>query len=256
MPTILEKKGFPPIEFPPPGGVPKGWRKGRNVAEGYQRGVSLEYGNMSASVDAHPLFRAARAAAEGRSVLDYKRMQNLFLILTCFFEPLEQRHIAEFGCFRGGSLIFMAKIMEALYPDARLFGFDTFAGMPTTDKNVDLHSLGDFSQTSLDEVQVAVDRAGCTNVRLIAGLVEDTFPSSDVGGLKLGLAHIDLDIYSAISTVQYAVRPFMTPGGYIVYDDATASSCIGATEAVEEFIQREGAHSEQIFPHFVFRVPL
>jgi hypothetical protein len=46
----------------------------------------------------------------------------------------------------------------------------------------------------------------------------------------------------------------MIPGGYLVFDDATVSSCLGATEAVEDLlIRRDGLNSEQIFPHFVFR---
>ena len=44
-------------------------------------------------------------------------------------------------------------------------------------------------------------------------------------------------------------------GGYVVFDDATVSSCIGATEAVEDLlIRRDGLNSEQIYPHFVFRI--
>ncbi len=46
----------------------------------------------------------------------------------------------------------------------------------------------------------------------------------------------------------------MVEGGYIVFDDATLSSCLGATEVVEDLvIRRDGLNSEQIFPHFVFR---
>jgi hypothetical protein len=48
----------------------------------------------------------------------------------------------------------------------------------------------------------------------------------------------------------------MVPGGYMVFDDATVSSCLGATEAVESLlIRRDGLSSEQIWPHFVFRAP-
>ena len=40
----------------------------------------------------------------------------------------------------------------------------------------------------------------------------------------------------------------------MVFDDATAASCLGATEVVEELvIRRDGRHCEQIYPHFVFR---
>jgi hypothetical protein len=46
----------------------------------------------------------------------------------------------------------------------------------------------------------------------------------------------------------------MDEGGYWVFDDGHISSCLGATEAIEELvIRRDRRHSEQIFPHFVFR---
>ena len=79
------------------------------------------------------------------------------------------------------------------------------------------------------------------------------------GYLKIGdiaLAHIDCDIYSAVAFSYDAVRGYMVEGGYLAFDDAIYSSCLGATEAVEELaIRRDGLNCEQVFPHFVFRAP-
>ena len=45
-------------------------------------------------------------------------------------------------------------------------------------------------------------------------------------------------------------------GTHVIFDDATVSSCLGATEAVESLlIRRDGLNAEQIWPHFVFRAP-
>ncbi len=53
------------------------------------------------------------------------------------------------------------------------------------------------------------------------------------------------------------MRARMVRGGYYVFDDATVSSCLGATEAVEELVvRRDGLHAEQIHPQFVFRAGL
>jgi hypothetical protein len=69
------------------------------------------------------------------------------------------------------------------------------------------------------------------------------------------LAHIDCDVYDAVAYAWETVQPCMAPGGYVVFDDAHTSGCLGATEAVEELvIRRDGLHCEQIWPHFVFRV--
>ena len=250
--SALLRAGLPAIPLPEAMLTQDAMLRGRNPFEGYQRSVGLEYGDLSQKIAAHPLYQEAIAAATGRTVMDVYRVQNLFLLMTCFFERLEERNIIEFGSFRGGSLLFMGVVMKRLYPAARIFGLDTFKGMPRTNATVDLHSENDFANTSLEDVQGGLDAQGLTNVTLVQGLVQDSFPAR-IPPLRFGLAHIDLDIYEPILYVQNAVWPHMTPGGYIVYDDATASSCLGASQAVEELIMERRQHSEQIFPHFVFR---
>jgi len=70
------------------------------------------------------------------------------------------------------------------------------------------------------------------------------------------LVHIDCDLRDSVGYAYNASRPFMVPCGYIVFDDATTSTCLGATEIVEELaIRRDGLFSEQIWPHYVFRAP-
>ena len=69
----------------------------------------------------------------------------------------------------------------------------------------------------------------------------------------LSIAHIDCDIFDAVAYSQDAVWPQMAKGGYLVYDDADVSSCIGATEAVENLIMERRIHMEQVWPHWIVR---
>lgn len=252
----LVAAGYPAIHLPDANRWPVNLH-GRNINHGYQRGWGLEYGDLSKQIEAHPLFQAAFSAASTRGSLLYPhRIQNLFLLLTCFVDKLASQNCIEFGVYRGGSTLFMATIMRALYPSALIYALDTYEGMPATDGSVDLHSKGDFADTALDDIKQAAIALGLANIMFVKGLVEDTFPSKIPKGTTFGLAHIDLDIYPAIRHCQKTAYPYMTPGGYVVYDDATVSSCIGATQAVEEFVAETNAHSEQIYPHFVFRAGL
>lgn len=234
--------------------------RGRCVYEGYQRGWGLEFGQLAKHVARDPLFRAAYAAARNnprtRSVVDFARLANIFLILKFQFAKLDCRNIIEFGSYRGGSALFMGVILAALYPDARLYALDTFGGMPQTDATKDMHRAGDFADTSIEAIVAAMRMLGLRNVELVQGLVEDTAPQVYARAGAFGLAHLDLDIYASLKFVQDSVWPHMTAGGYVVYDDATVSSCIGATQAVEELIAGRGVSSEQIYPHFVFRANL
>ena len=257
MPTLstLERRGYPPLPLPASAVTP-GVVGGRAPYEGYQRGVGLEYGELRQAVEQHPLYQEALRAATGRTVMAGDRLKNLFLVVALFFDPLASRNIIEFGCYKGGSVLFFATLLKRLYPGAKVYGLDTFAGMPASDRGLDLHGLGEFADTDIDSIRKAAKKLKLDNVILVKGLVQDTFPAGVPKDLTFGLAHIDLDLYAPIKHAQDAVWGRMTAGGYVVYDDATASTCIGATQAVEELIAERRVHSEQVFPHFVFRAGL
>ena len=236
--------------------VPNALRKGRSPREGYQRGWGLQFGPLKDQVRAHPLFLRALQAAEGRSILESSKLENLFVIIAAFLQNLASQNVIEFGVFRGGSSLFMATLLAELYPDARMYCLDTFSGMPETDKRIDAHSKGDFRDADLPGFRDRIRLLDLKNVEIVEGRFEDTFPTVASRGVKFALSHIDCDIYSAVKFSQDAVWDHMVSGGYLVFDDATVSSCIGATQAVEELIMQRKLHSEQIWPHFVFRANL
>lgn len=232
--------------------VAPGVRLGREPLEGYRRGWGLEYGGLDKLIEAEPLWRSCCADARIPSLITMAKRQNLYLLLTRYLTCLPHRDVIEFGAYQGGNAIFMALVMRAVDPGAKVYALDTFEGMPDTDKSRDAHTLGDFAEADLGRLSAERDRLGLDNLILVKGRFEDTFP-----GLHAcyGLAHIDCDIYSGVKYAQDAVWPKMAPGGYVVYDDASMPSCLGATEAVEELIQT-GRHTEQVWPHFVFRAGL
>ena len=59
----------------------------------------------------------------------------------------------------------------------------------------------------------------------------------------------------AVKYCAEAVWDRIVPGGYLVFDDANAPSCMGATRAAEEFAHKHGAFLEQAWPHWVYRKP-
>lgn len=229
-------------------------RNGRRVYEGYQRGWGLEFGDLQEKITLDPDYEEALKYASGRSVLRVDRMMNLFMLIKFYLPTLASGHIVEFGTCRGGSAFFMAALAAKFLPGVQIYALDTFAGMPETDRSIDLHSLGDFAEANFEEVMKAKEMFGLTNVHFIKGLFSDTAPEILEKAGDIALAHIDCDIYEAVRYSYQISKPYMIPMGYIVFDDSTTSSCIGATEAVEDFvIRQDGLLSEQIFPHHVFR---
>lgn len=236
-------------------GVEKGLRKSRNVYEGYQRGFGLQFGDVAKQVLRDPLYRDAMRLAKGRTILSEHNRMNIYLIMRFFLQPLATGHIIEFGSYKGGNAIFMAHVAHTLYPGMRVYALDSYEGMPPVDKSVDAHNMSDFADVDLDEARSYAARAGLSNLEFIKGHFEETASDTLKRAGQISLAHIDCDIHSAVSYSYDTVKPYMTQGGYVVFDDATVSSCIGATEAVEELvIRRDGLHSEQIYPHMVFRI--
>ncbi|HEY9236870.1 MULTISPECIES: TylF/MycF/NovP-related O-methyltransferase [Phenylobacterium] len=237
-------------------GTPARVVRGRSIHDGYQRGWGLMHAGLAEQVARSPLYQAGLEASGGWSVMVEAKRMNLFLILTRFLERLEGKDVIEFGSYRGGNALFMARVMWEIDPTAKVYSCDTFAGMPVTDAGRDLHAKGDFSDTSYEALLDRRDALGLTNLVVVKGLFQDTFPGIAKSRPRFGLAHIDCDIYSGVKYAQDAVWPRMARGGYLVYDDADAPSCIGATEAVEDLIMKRKLHAEQVWPHWVFRARL
>jgi len=247
--SVLMKAYLPEMK-----GLAQGIRQGRNVYEGYQRGWGLQFGGLRDKVLSDPLYKEAYAVAQDRTIMSEENRMNIFLMLRFYLDRIPLGHIVEYGSYRGGSAIFMAYIAKKLYPGMKVFALDSFEGMPATDKSVDAHNSGDFGDVDLDKLQARVDELKLDNLVLVKGFFENTNDEVMAEAGKISLAHIDCDIGPAVKYSYEGVKSFMVDGGYIVFDDATVSSCIGATEVVEDLlIRRDGMNSEQIWPHFVFR---
>jgi Macrocin-O-methyltransferase (TylF) len=235
-------------------GVPSGLIKGRSIADGYARGWGLQYGDLLKRILGDPLYLRATRLARGRTIQEVERRANLFLLLKFYVSRLPHGDIIEFGSFRGASAIFMAKVCAELGIKSTVWALDTFAGMPMPDKSVDAHSAGDFMNTDVEELKAYSTKCGLDNLHWVQGLFEETAEGVLARSKKIVLAHIDCDIKSAVQYSYNVVKSRMVNGGYIVFDDATASSCLGATEVVEDdVVRRDGLNCEQIYPHFVFR---
>jgi len=231
-------------------------RKGRNLYEGYQRGVGLAFANLGARIAVDPDFYRARALAGNRTIVGDVNLWNIFLLIKFFLPRLPFGHIVEFGSYKGGSAIFMAALAEKFLPGVQAIGFDTFSGMPATDQTVDVHRTGGFSDVDLSELRRYVDWAGLRNLTFVQGYFEETAAATlrQPGGVAL--CHIDCDIRSAVEHAYDATKPYMVPGGYWVFDDPLQPTCLGATEAVEDLlIRRDSLNAEQVWPHLVFREP-
>jgi O-methyltransferase len=137
--------------------------------------------------------------------------------------------VAEIGVFRGGTARLLARAVAARGKTVHLF--DTFAGMPATDPERDLHRAGDFADTSLPAVREYL--RDTPNVRFHPGLFPQT--AGPVEGERFCFVHVDVDIHASVRDCCEFFWPRLVPGGVMVFDDYGFLSCPGARLAVDEF---------------------
>lgn len=227
-------------------------RKGRSPRDGYQR-ATMRYSGLFENVVQEKDFQEAYSLIKNRTLTNIHRLVNLYLLIRFYMPNNEPGDIIEYGSYKGGSAVFMAYLSNKYLKDSHVFALDTFEGMPDTDHSIDGHHKGDFSDVDFDEV-VQFGKP-FRNLTFVKGLFEVSVPHILSGSRRVSLAHIDCDIYHACLYCWNSTKPFMNNYGYIVFDDSTEGTCLGATEAVEDIIMNERMWSEQVDPHFVFRFP-
>lgn len=139
--------------------------------------------------------------------------------------------VVECGVYKGGTAAMMARIIGESGAPKKLFMFDTFCGMPQTDKSRDLHQPGDFADTAAAEVEAFVNAPGIAIIR--KGLIPQTFAGLE--SRRFAFAHVDVDIYQSVVDSLDFIWPRLSPGGFAVFDDYGFPSCPGARQAVDEF---------------------
>lgn len=112
----------------------------------------------------------------------------------------------EFGCYTGGT---MARI-AAVRGEAKVFGFDSFKGLPEDWRPNEGLGKGAFA--------VAQAPTPPEGAEYVVGLFEDTLPKFNFNDM-ITLVHIDCDIYSAARVALKTTLPHMMPGTIVVFDE-------------------------------------
>lgn len=143
--------------------------------------------------------------------------------------------VAECGCYEGASAWFIAA--ELL--DVPLYLFDSFSGLSKPSEEDAALSENHFTWQAGDlcstEEKVADTLAEFNNVTLYKGWIPERF--NEVDGQSFRLVHIDVDLYQPTKDSIAFFYPRMSTGGVMIFDDYGMTSCPGAYQAVEEYMQ-------------------
>lgn len=183
----------------------------------------------------------------------------------------------EFGVYRGRSLITAALILKELNPKKKIFGFDTFSGLPKSSKFDDLiqfqkkkyfskkhakeisnntmlkktltkikrfnpHNIsvsGDFNKTSYEYVMEKIDYFKLKNVKLIKGEFKKTVPEFfNKNNIKISSCNIDSDFYDSYKLLLPYVFKNLSKKGFIFLDEYYSLKFPGPKIATDDFCKK------------------
>jgi predicted O-methyltransferase YrrM len=174
--------------------------------------------------------------------------RDALLLLSKTRPPHQIGDYLEFGVYNGSSLVCMFRALDYLHIEqVRLFGFDSFQGLPRdalpgdegTWLGGEFSSSQEFAQAVLTHEAVDLDR-----VWLVKGwfdeILTDRFKAKHELK-KAGLIMIDCDIYSSAKEALRFCAPLIKDEAVVVFDDwgsgNLAERDLGEKRAFDEFLR-------------------
>lgn len=180
--------------------------------------------------------------------IDYVRLSTLELISREISERKIDGVVAELGVYRGD----MTKIINDLFPDRKLYLFDTFEGFNEQDVYVEQENSfskakpGHLSNTNIETVLSKIPNRDNVIVR------EGYFPNTTVG-LKeevYAFVSIDVDLYKPTYEGLCYFYQRLAKGGYMLIHDYNFDTYKGVKNAIRDFSEKFGVNYVPVSDYF------
>ena len=153
--------------------------------------------------------------------------------------------IVECGVGVGQSLFHFSAISNSIGKPRRIYGFDTFEGIPDPTSedgewNAGIRGDWNYSRARVIENLLLAGLDGefiATNITLVPGEFAQTLPGYSEG--PIALLHIDADIYESYKIALESLYDYVVPGGIIAFDEYLGSRWPGAVKAIDEFFEHK-----------------
>ena len=160
---------------------------------------------------------------------------DLIQCLSHIVEKNIQGNIAEFGSFKGQSGYLIARFLELIKSDKKLFMFDMFESFPVESIGVD-HFWNKTHEVNYESIKNKF--ADLQNVQLIKGDFTQTFEKTDTG--KLSLAFVDCDSFRGTEyLIEKIFDHYLAVSGLMLFEDYGHASLLGNRLAVHNFFDRK-----------------
>ena len=152
--------------------------------------------------------------------------------------------LIEAGVWRGGMTIFMRAVLKAYQiTDRKVWVADSFAGLPTIDRQADTFDWqrGDMA-VSLETVKNNFARYGLLDEQVVflKGFFSETLPGAPIR--QLSILRVDADLYESTMDVLGNLYSALSPGGYAIFDDY--QNLPDCRRAIDEFRGTHGITEE------------
>lgn len=159
-------------------------------------------------------------------------------------------HVAEFGTWRGSTLMLLTKLLKLTDPHGSkmVHCFDSFEGLSAfsaPDGNATA-AQGQY-RGSLDELRQMIELYELADdIEIHQGLIENTLPQllEQRPELSFSFVYCDTDLYSSTRLILEKMHPRLCRGGLFVLDEWNYEDYPGETVATREFLAEYGAHYE------------
>ena len=173
-----------------------------------------------------------------------KSFKNLGDILNHLIDTEKiEGNIIEFGTYKGQTTVFIAKALEKIHSQKKIFSCDTFQGIPYEDKfSTNKTAKGSFSDTSYESIQKVFDNFKVSNkIQIIKGKFEDVV-ENNLKNEKFSYVFVDCDVYDAsVFSLNFGF-PRLTKNGIISFDDYERDNRLearwGMTKAVDDYCKK------------------
>ena len=153
-------------------------------------------------------------------------------------------NFVEFGSWKGGNLLFMAKVLQLLQPNTikRVFSFDSFEGLQVFDEKDGLNPdewTGEYTGNEA-MIRKAIDLYDMNEwVHIVKGDAMETIDAFEKEHpyMMFSLAYVDFDLYKPVKRALEYIAPRLSTGGAIVFDEALSPLWPGEGLAMLEFLQ-------------------
>jgi hypothetical protein len=133
--------------------------------------------------------------------------------------------IAEFGVYKGGTLVFIAKALQYFgRKDVNIYGFDIFNETP---KNITILDLYKHSKVEFSDYQSVISHCSQYGIKIIKGDICETYKF--IEDKSLMFAFFDTDVYTPSKIAINASYDRMVKGGIFAFDHLVANPHFLAT---------------------------